>query len=487
LLRFVPAPAARLLRKALLSYGRRMDPARMLQRSAHAAVHAVIAAGKHSAAYRVLLQEQGVTPDMLGPEIGWARLPILTKANTFERFALHELARPVQATALADVLTSSGRSGRSFGFRLTGRKQHETSWFDIDLGLQDMFGVDSNATLLVNCLPMGVVFRSRAVTVANVSVREDMACSILRDVGPRFAQTLVCADPLFIRRLLDEGRRVGVDWSALNTSVIMGEEVLVEAQRDYIAARMGIDLDNDQQRTIGSSFGVGELGLNLFFETRETIRMRRAWRAEAHQAAAVVGMRDDAAGLGAIPSLFCFNPLRCFVEILNPDADGFGELCITMLDRHALIPLPRYATGDLGKLITREASQSLAAMAASAAPWLPVVAVCGRIQDRPVDMPSVEAIKELIYIDHAIADQLSGAFKLAHQPFGQRKLTLQAHSAATVDLAALGDKLRNLKAGTLLEGLILELVAAHAFDGRPLLDYERKFPYAAQDNMPVGP
>ncbi len=257
-----------------------MGSRRMLESSKSRAIRACMDAAKHSSAYRTLLQEQGIDPAQLGPQTPWSSLPVLTKANTFERFPLSQLSRPLPARALADVLTSSGRGGRSYGFRLTAREQHEEAWFDIDLGLQDVFGVDEKPTLLVNCLPMGVVFRSRAVAVANVSVREDMACSILRDVGPGFQQTVLCTDPLFIRRLLDEAQAAGVDWRALNTSVIVGEEVLVEAQRDYIAARMGIDIGQDPHRLVGSSFGVGELGLNLLFETRETIRMRRAMRTQ---------------------------------------------------------------------------------------------------------------------------------------------------------------------------------------------------------------
>ena len=470
----MPRSVARLLRRLMLHYGRRMNPERMLARSLQGALRTAARAAGHSQAYRQLLREQGLHPATIGSSTEWTSLPILGKANTFERFTLNELARPVAPTELADVLTSSGRSGRSYGFRLTGRRQHESAWFDIDLGLQDVFDVDRVATLLVNCLPMGVVFHSRAVTVANVSVREDMAISILRDVGPRFAQTVLCADPLFIRCLLAEARVAGVDWTQLNTSVIMGEEVLVEAQRDYIAARMGIDIDGDSGRIIGSSFGVGELGLNLLFETRATIRMRRAMRT----------MRSNGAEAESLPSLFCFNPLRCHVEVLSPDADGFGELCITMLDPHAVITLPRYATGDVGKLLDRAACAELATLAATSVPWLPVVAVRGRIKDRPPGMPSVEQIKELIYTDHAVADQLTGAFRLALDARGLPMLTLQAHSDAVGSYAALIDRLQALNALNIHarppgQQLAIEVLAPNAFPWRPLLDYERKFAYVA--------
>ncbi len=451
-----------------------MGISRMQAASKNKAIRATIRAAKHSEAYRVLLQEHSLNLAKLGPDTDWNDLPILTKANTFERFSLAQLARPLSAGALADVLTSSGRGGRSYGFRLTAREQHEDAWFSIDLGLQDVFGVDESTTLLVNCLPMGVVFLSRAVAVANVSVREDMACSILRDVGPTFQQTLLCTDPMFIRRLLDEAQVAGVDWSALNTSVIVGEEVLVEAQRDYIAARMGINIDNDPHRLVGSSFGVGELGLNLLFETRETIRMRRAMRAQPALAQVLCGSQE----IDALPSIFCYNPLRTYLEILNPDASGFGELCITMLDAHAVIALPRYATGDLGRLITLQDTAQGARMAGTHVPWLPLVAVQGRIKDRSSGLPSVESIKELIYLDHAIADRLSGAFRLAKDDGGRVKLTLQGNPAAALT-PDLRNRLVDLCAQHGLADLEVNLVESDDFPWRPLLDFERKFAYLA--------
>lgn len=475
LLPLLPAAALRWLRKITLHYARRMDGERLLVLSRRGAVRAAVQAAVHSAAYRTLLQEQQIEPSTLGAQTELASLPVLTKANTFERFTLAQLARPLPAQEIADVLTSSGRSGRSFGFRLTARAQHETSWFDIDLGLQDMFKVDQQTTLLVNCLPMGVVFNSRAVTVANVSVREDMACAILRDLGPRFAQTLLCTDPLFIRRLLDEARVAGVDWKALNTSVIVGEEVLVEAQRDYIAARLGIDLDHDPHRIIGSSFGAGELGLNLLFETRETIRMRRAMRTQPQVAQLLSGTTEGTSA----PSIFCFNPLRCHVEVLSPGPDGFGELCFTMLDTQAIIALPRYVSGDLGKLVNQQEVTQAARLAGTTRPWLPVVAVKGRIKDRPVGLPSVECIKELIYTDHSIADQLTGAFRISQDDRGGVQLTLQANSERAAQDPGLHTQLLTLARRQLSGPVDLELLAPLAFPYRPLLDFERKFSYLA--------
>ena len=469
--------ALRFLRKLLLGYGRRMDKQKMLLRSRRSALRVAAQAARHSLAYRTLLQENHVSLASLDTGLDLERLPVLTKDNTFARFSLAEMARPVPAGDLADVLTSSGRGGRTFGFRLSTRAQHGSSWFDIDLGLQDVFDVDTHPTLLVNCLPMGVVFASRAVAVSNVSVREDMACAILRNVGPRFAQTLLCCDPLFVRQLLWEGERTGVDWKALNTSLIMGEEVLVESQREYIAAKMGIDLDNDPHRMIGSSYGAAELGLNLLFETRDTIRLRRAMRHHSE----VRTLLGSHAGARSMPSLFCFNPMRCHIEVLNPGADGHGELCFTLLDTNAVVLLPRYATGDRGKLLDTAQVQQACGLAGCQAPWLPIVALQGRIHDRPAGMPSVEEIKELVYALPALADDLSGAFTLSTiQKSGAdtTQLTLQLRPGVQQVAPSLAKAFQDtLDNGSGWYPVSVEFCADAPERWGGLLDYERKFSY----------
>ncbi len=478
---------ARLQRKALLALARRMSPQRLLEKSIQGALKAAQQAARHSAAYRALLQEAGLPGDLPGATTALNQLPVLTKDNTFGRFSLLELARPLAgpglAGAVADVLTSSGRGGHPFGFRLITRAQHERAWFDIDLGLQDSFGVDDKTTLLVNCLPMGVVFPSRAVTVANVSVREDMACAILRDVGPQFAQTLLCTDPLFIRRLLDQGRRTGVDWQRLQTSVILGEEMLVEPQREYIAARMGLDLDGDSPRMIGSSFGVGELGLNLMFETRATIAMRRALREPERTRQWLVLPAGDR----ALPSLFCYNPLRCHIEVLNPDEQGYGELCFTMLDGDAVIPLPRYATGDLGCLLPASTVSAICQQSSLTRPWLPVVAVRGRIKDRRPGLPSVEQVKTWLYEDPALADRLSGAFKIERSADGTSLLTLQGAAELPVfDAAACSARFAaHAAAAGCPQVRVVYRTDSCANWGKDL-DHERKFSYyQAGDPGPI--
>jgi phenylacetate-CoA ligase len=257
----------------------------------------------------------------------------------------------------------------------------------------------------------------------------------------------------------------------------MGEEVLVEAQRDYLAARMGMDLDREAHRLIGSSYGVGELGLNLLFETRETIRIRRAMRRLPELAHLLTSTNAH----HTPPCVFCFNPMRCLVEVLAPDADGFGELCITLLNPHALIALPRYATGDLGRLINRHEARLAAQLSGSACPWLPLVVLKGRLKDRPAGLPSVEHIKTLLYTDPWVADQLTGAFRLTHRALGQAPaqahLSVQAGSKVAALSPELYAQLRLLMHRFFAAPMSLEISAPEDFPFRPVLDFERKFSY----------
>ncbi len=461
-------------RKALLRLARRSTPERLSARSVRSAIEAARDAAAASAAYRQLLAEAQVDIARIQTPDDFCRLPILTKENTFGRFGLDELSRPSDVRNFGDVLTSSGRGGSVFGFRITTRRQLSRSAFNVDLGLQEAFAVDLLPTLLVNCLPMGVVLHSRAVTVANVSVREDMACAILRQMGERFAQTVLCTDPLFVRQILDRAQAIGIDWARLNTSVVIGEEMLAEAQRDYIAHRMHLDLETSGQRAIISSFGVGELGLNLLVETRETVRMRRAMRTDADVAAAFGGVGRD----GSLPSIFCYSPLRCHVEVLDPGADGYGQLCFTLLDRRAVIPLPRYVTGDMGKLVASGDVERAATRSGTSPPWLPVVAVRGRLGDRDGTSLSVEAVKEILYTDLEVADQLTGAFRASRSERSTSLLMQAQPSVPEADLPALADRLCQIARTRAIFLQRVEVVAAGDFPGRPVLDFERKFPYS---------
>jgi phenylacetate-CoA ligase len=179
--------------------------------------------------------------------------------------------------------------------------------------------------------------------------------------------------------------------------------------------------------------------------------------------------------------VFCYNPMRCHVEVIDADASGYGELCFTLNDRNAIIPLPRFATGDHGRLVDRAMVCKAAALAGSVPPWLPVVLVCGRSNDRMAGLPSVEEIKEILYAEHDLADRLSGAFRIGRDPEGHVSLVFQTaleglDTEETMLIAARAVRHVNRY---LKSPVRVDVVTPDKFPARPMLDFERKFSYLA--------
>lgn len=329
-------------------------------------------AAARSPAYRELLAEARVDPSSIrGVDDFVDRCPLLEKANTFKRFDIaHLMCDDVPPESLASVLTSSGHGAGGFALGMSTRKQYNGSARLIDLGLEMAFGIDSRRTLLINCLPMGVMFNSNAICVANVSVREDMACAIVKQAGSLFEQIILCGDPLFFKRLCDHSEAVGVDWSKFRMNAIVGEETYPETFRNYLAGILKVDTEASDGGLIGSSMGVGELGLNLFNETRETVLLRRACLADPGLLKRLTGV--DLA-VSPAPTFLVFNPLRTFIEIVARDEQGVGDLVVTVMDKTTPVPLMRYCTGDKMQFIdfetlNREAGAVGAGVAATVAP-----------------------------------------------------------------------------------------------------------------------
>jgi phenylacetate-CoA ligase len=461
---------SRLQRAILLRMLARQTPDKLLALSRKRLERVFACAASRSPAYRSLLQEAGVaaTAGLSAAEI-LQRAPVLEKAHLFERFGVDELlVQGLEPASLAGILTSSGYGGGRFAFAVSTRRQQRSTPQDIDLGLQLAFGIDSRSTLLVNCLPMGVVFNSNAVCVANVSVREDMALAILAQAGPLFDQVILCTDPLFCKRLLDHAAAQGFDWGRRRTNVILGEEMFAEDFRSYLAGRLGVEPGAPDGPMLGSSMGVGELGLNLFFETRQTIALRRALH------------RQDPDRL--LPAFFCFNPLRTFVEVLAPDAHGVGDLVISMLDERAPLPMIRYRTGDRARWLIAADTAHLdaATRAALDRQPFPVIAILGRDRDRIDEHWQVDHFKALLYRQPALAEPLSGAFALHGQPAGLQ-WDVQLARGRDAELTRVQGELAALLADSAAKRAAplpqLRCYPYAAFPHGMGLDYERKFRY----------
>lgn len=425
-------------------------------------------------AYRKILQENKVDVAAIRCIDDFHRCcPVLNKQNTFARFTVDELCIQGVWDQIAGVLTTSGHGAR-FAYGLSTRRQMKHAARAIDLGLQYIFGVDENKTLLINCLPMGVHFSSRAVTMAETSVREDMAIALLRELGGFYDQIILVGDPLFMKRLSDYAVEMGLDWGKHKVHVILGEETFGENYRTYLAGCLGMDADNPASGIIGSSMGAGELGLNILYETIETIALRRAAHDSSGFFEALFGL---AAGVGPVPMLFVYNPLRTHIEILDADERGYGLLTISMNDPDAPLPLLRYQTGDVARIMSPHEIEAACKNFNVDYPGplsLPVVAFKGRDKDELHERGHVDVYKDALYKNPDVARHLTGAFRLtmdAEKPI----INVQLCRGYDPD-----DTFYQQLAVCLAPMMKVDQVVLWRYNEFPFgmtLDYERKFSY----------
>ena len=167
--------------------------------------------------------------------------------------------------------------------------------------------------------------------------------------------------------------------------------------------------------------GAGELGVNLFHETPETIRIiRRAYRDP--------GLRQALFGDGLThtPHFFVYYPMRSFVEELPLAGWPGGDLAVSHTALDLPLPLIRYRTGDVVRLISYRRLEEILGRHAPALSLpglrLPCAAMFGRRDALEVagTRLTVEMIKEALFLDETVAHSVSGFFRVASETRGVR-------------------------------------------------------------------
>jgi phenylacetate-CoA ligase len=437
------------------------------------ALHAFHHAAKRVPAYRQFLVEAGVAPEEVTTYEQFIQLPLLDKNNTFCRFPIEELCVDGELGQLGSVLTSSGQSGGAFAFGLNDSATQPAAVEWTDNVLDMVFSVRSRKSLLINCLPMGVKVNTNACTLAETSVRPDMAIALVKAFKNHYEQFIIVGDPGFVKHLFELGQETGVEWPKLLVHVILGEETLPENARSYFYDILGIDPDQSGDGVVASSMGIGELGLNLFFEapcTAPLIRLRRLLHQDADLRQAALG------SIEFMPTLFTFDPRRLFVEF-----DSGNRLILTTLDPYARLPLIRYLTGDSGSWL-RLPEDVRTRIEGAGISWntlqsTPIVMIQGREKYATAGEERIypEAVKEGIYFDKTLARKTTANFRIVAGKDAaliriQLSLGVEAEPRLPIEFAAAISQYVRAPFKVSCEPYSV-------FGSGMSLDYERKFDY----------
>lgn len=455
-----------------------LGPEKLKNISQNKALRAFETASNRIPAYKQFLKDSNIQPSRIKSIDDFTKLvPLLDKESTFKLYC-HDIKKLCLDSELRDICTivsSSGHSG-CFSYGLSTPKEAERSQKAVDFVLDYIFDVSAKKTLLINCLPMGVRIHSGLVTVVDTSVRPDIAINVIKTFSRCYEQLIIIGENSFIKKLLEDGVEGGVDWKKLKTHLVLGEEILPENLRTYFADILGINLDStDCPAIIGSSFGVAEFGLNIFYETKELIRIRRLLHRDRKLREKLIGKDLD-----NLPGLFYYNPMRVFVEEV-PNKSGLSNIVITNLEEVTQIPLVRYNIGDEGICLSFQHLKDVLFNFGYSdyAPKikLPLVAIWGRnklmLNEGFYLRP--EFVKELLYRDKNITSGITGNFRLSNSKAGLR-IEIQAKKNLELN-ETFENKIRTILLQYIPAKTEIIIYPYREFPYGMELNYERKFQY----------
>ncbi len=343
-------------------------------------------------AYRRFLEGKGVDPLKIE---SISELPVLDKQ--FIARAIHS----IPLLKVRSIVPSSGSTGIDFSFGLFGEREIKRASDSIESFLQSRFDTKKRKTLILNLLPGAISLSSNTATVASIGVRIDTAIHTIKSLGSGFDQIILVGEPLFIKNLIEYGVRHSILWEYMPLFVVIGGEWIPESYRDYLEGIIGY-------QRVYSSMGMAELGLNHFYETEETISLRRLLFKD--RSLLRMFLRD----LKFCPMLFAYNEEEVYVETIKEAGNALESILLTTTEPSRVIPLIRYRTGDWGRKLSRVEvndilkAEGYAGLLSTEGP--PILAHFGRGIKTADIYP--EEVKEIIYSSKEIASSTTGNFIL---------------------------------------------------------------------------
>ena len=433
--------------------------------------------------YRRLLADRRITPERVTDiEAFRGTVPLIGKGDVF---ASQPLANLLVDRAVDDVVTlisSSGVTASSFSLGMINGAGTRAMVASVDDYLDARFQTRDKKTFVLNTCAMGVTIPTTLPSI-NLSVRSDKAIALLRALRPHYRQFVVTSDVYFLKKLIEDGRNAGMQWSRWPVQFVTGGEWFPESYRQYLAELLDVNLDRRRPKThILGSMGAAELGVNLCFETHDTVRLRRLAAADERVRQALFGPVDT------IPMIGHYDPQRWFIEVASPQepASHGGAFAFTSLDMQAAMPLVRYQTGDCGHVFShRHVSRVLRSLKHDAyipTSRYPLLAVAGRL-DQSVTVAGkavrMEHLRSLLYSNRTTARLTTGQFTATVR---RGRLHLRVQLQAAVEPG------RKASIQARLSGMFNRHVSAsvHAvpyfdFHEAIAVDYERKFNHRVRE------
>lgn len=300
-------------------------------------------------AYRKFLDRQQVKINAINTFEDFKLLPLTDKKNYLKQYPLEELCLDGTVTDKYLIDSSSGHGGqRSFWPRLP---QEDLGFpMYMEMAYRQFFHIHHKPTLMIITLVLGswiggekiswatrqiAVKGKNRLTVMTPGAKLDEVIDIVKQFGHLYQQLVIIGYPPFIKQVIDDGARDGIDWKRLNVKLGLGGEGYSEEWREYMGQRIG--LKESDLLGISGGYGAADLGMSVGREYPLSVLVRKlAYKDEA--------LAQDLFGQWKpLPVLCQYNPSSFFIEEIE------SELVFTSSPG---IPLVRYNIHDRGGVIS---------------------------------------------------------------------------------------------------------------------------------------
>ena len=330
------------LEKLLVS----VDEATWLSRGRQRALVQATTMAASVPAYRSVLARSGIDPASID-ELGLESLPILDKDSYLRHFQRSDLFYGgTMAGQQWTISTTSGSSGEPYYFPRTAVQDRQYAQ-SAELYLRNNFKIHKRSTLYIVAFPMGAwiggVFTYEAIrrvaesglynlSIITPGINKIEVIKAIQNLASDYDQVIIGSYAPFLKDIIDDGIRAGLDWKAYNLGFIFSAEGFSEVFRDYVIDRTGLE---EPFHSSLNHYGTVDLG-TMSHETPLAIFIRRMALARPELYQEIFGQ------VTKLPTLTQYLPEQFFFE-----NKGLNLYC----SAESGIPLVRYDLKDHGGII----------------------------------------------------------------------------------------------------------------------------------------
>jgi phenylacetate-CoA ligase len=302
------------------------------------------AAAERVPAYMDILKKHKVDHKDIKTFEDFKRLPVIDKDSYLKKYPVEHLCWDGVFSKGDIVSVSSGSSGQPFLWpRDIGLEMEVTYFFEVVL--DSFFHISSRKTLLVDCFAMGMYVGGPFVlntsmriaqkgypfsVVTPGNIMEDIL-RVVKEIGRQYEQVIFSGYPPFIKDVIENGRKAGIDFNSFKTVIFPAGEGFSEAWRNAIAENASIE---DPVTSLLGYYGTADAAV-MGTETPWSVILRKAVSQKPANFEKVFGECR-------MPSVLQYIPTLRYFELINQ------ELVFTAAN--GCIPLIRYNIRDKGGL-----------------------------------------------------------------------------------------------------------------------------------------